>query len=71
MAPHPSIKPKKLIKLLLSQGFYIHTQKGSHIKLKHVDDPKKIVIVPYHNKELKPKTLLSIIKSAGINSSEL
>ena len=66
-----SIKPKELLKILISQGFYIHHQKGSHIVLKNKFDSTKRTVVPMHNKDLKIKTLLSILKEAGIKKENL
>lgn len=51
--------------------FYIHHQVGSHIVLKHERDEYKRVTLPMHNKDLKPGTLSSILKQAGIAKKEL
>jgi YcfA-like protein. len=40
-------------------------QRGSHVHMIHPSKPGKIQI-PYHNKDLKPKTLNSILKQAGL-----
>lgn len=67
----PAITPKKLLKFLKIKGFYIHHQVGSHIALKSFKDPTKRVTLPMHDKDLKPKTLASILKQAGIAKKEL
>jgi len=59
----PALKPKKVIKALERNGFIIHHTTGSHRILKK---EKLRVTVPYHNKDLKPGTLASIIKQAGL-----
>jgi predicted RNA binding protein YcfA (HicA-like mRNA interferase family) len=59
------MKPKEVIKLLKEHGWQIKNQKGSHIHMIHPSNPNKIQI-PYHNKDLKPKTLNSILKQAGL-----
>jgi predicted RNA binding protein YcfA (HicA-like mRNA interferase family) len=66
----PSLKPKEVLKALLSAGFYIHHQTGSHIVLKHPSRPSKRVVLPYHNKDLKRGTLHGILKQAGFSVDE-
>lgn len=67
----PSITSKKLLKYLKNKGFYIHHQVGSHIVLKSLNDTMKRVTLPMHNKDLKPGTLSSILKQAGVDKKEL
>ncbi len=67
----PSVRPKKLLKFLKKRGFFIHHQKGSHIVLKSIHKPNLRVTLPMHNKDLKRKTLLSILKQANISVKEL
>jgi len=57
--------PKKVMKDLKKDGWYITGQEGSH---KHFEHPTKKgkVTVPDHNGDLKPKTLNSILKQAGL-----
>ncbi|MDT4897863.1 MAG: hypothetical protein QOH25_2940 [Acidobacteriota bacterium] len=64
----PVLKPKKVIKALERNGFYIHHTTGSHYILKK---EKFRVTVPYHNKDLKPRTLASIIEQTGLTLKEL
>ena len=71
MSKIPAIKPKKLLQILQKQGFYIHHQKGSHLVLKSKHDNLLRVILPFHTKDLKRKTLLSILKQAGLDKSIL
>lgn len=67
----PSINSKNLLKFLKKKGFYIHHQVGSHIVLKHDTATEKRVTLPMHNKDIKPGTLSSILKQAGIDKKEL
>ena len=67
----PSITPRKLLKFLKERDFYIHHQVGSHIVLKSRSDETKRITVPMHNQDLKPGTLGSILKQAGIDKKEL
>ena len=47
--------------------FSVVSQKGSHVKLKHVDG--RVTIVPLH-KELAPGTLASVLRLARIDRSD-
>ncbi len=63
----PALKPKIVIRALERNGFYIHHTTGSHYILKR---GKQRATVPYHNKDLKPRTLASIIEQAGLTVQE-
>jgi len=63
----PVVKPKMVIRGLQRNGFVIHHTTGSHYFLKK---GKLRVSVPYHNKDLKPGTLASIIAQAGLTVEE-
>ncbi|HEY6187040.1 MAG TPA: type II toxin-antitoxin system HicA family toxin [Pyrinomonadaceae bacterium] len=63
----PALKPKQVIKALERNGFQIRRTTGSHYILKK---EKQIVSVPYHNKDLKPGTLRSIIDQSGFTIEE-
>lgn len=63
-----SVKPRQLTKVLESSGFTLTRQKGSHRLYKKGD---LRVVIPYHNKDLKPGTLHNILKQAGITREEL
>lgn len=58
--------PKEIVKLLEKNGFEFVSSNGSHRKYKNKENGK-IVIVPFHAKDLKPGTEKSILKMAGIN----
>lgn len=63
-----SVKPKQIIKVLERQGFKFIRQKGSH-RLYRKGNLR--VTIPFHNKDLKPGTLKSILKQAEITENEL
>jgi predicted RNA binding protein YcfA (HicA-like mRNA interferase family) len=63
----PALRPKKVIKALERAGFSIHHTSGSHYILKK---EKLRVTVPYHNKDLKTRTLASIIEQSGLTVEE-
>lgn len=63
-----SVKPRQMIKVLEKQRFTFIRQKGSH-RLYRKGELR--VIVPYHNKDLKPGTLRNILKQAGLTEKDL
>jgi len=71
MSKIPAVKPKKLFQILKKEGFYIHHQKWSLLVLKSKIDEKLRVTLPFHNKDLKRKTLISILKQANLETSVL
>jgi predicted RNA binding protein YcfA (HicA-like mRNA interferase family) len=66
----PSFTPKTLIKKLSKLGFIKDHQSGSHIIMYHPETSRRAVI-PFHLKDLKKGTLLSLINEAGISREEL
>jgi predicted RNA binding protein YcfA (HicA-like mRNA interferase family) len=59
-----------VLQALQRAGFFVHHTSGSHYILKHPDKPTLRVTVPYHNKDLKRRTLASIIEQAGMTVDE-
>ena len=59
----PALKPKRIIRALERNGFYIHHTTGSHYILKK---DKLRVTIAYHNKDLRPSALKAIIEAAGL-----
>ena len=57
--------PKDLMKILQADGWKVTRTNGSHHIMKHPTKPGRAV-VPMHNKELKPGTLETILKQAGL-----
>jgi len=66
----PAVKPKAVIRALQRGGFFIHHTSGSHHILKHPGKPDLRVTVPFHNKDLKRRTLASIVDQAGYTPEE-
>lgn len=65
----PQITPKEILKFLISKGFVITRQKGSHIRLTNSKGNK--VTIAIHYKPLAKGTLLSILKQAGLDKEDL
>jgi len=62
----PAAKPREVLRALRRAGFFIHHTSGNHYVLKHAAEPQLRVTVPYHNRDLKRRTLLSMIEQAGL-----
>lgn len=66
----PALKPRAVIRALQRAGFFVHHVTGGHYFLKHPDRPNLRVSVAYHSKDLKRRTLESIIEQAGLTAEE-
>ena len=66
----PGLKPREVIRALQRAGFFVHHTTGSHYILKNPQRPGLRVTVAYHGRDLKRKTLLSIIEQAGLTVDE-
>ena len=64
----PALKPKEVIKILESAGFYLVHKKGSHFKFKDISG--NTTIIPLHNKDIKKGLLERIIKDTGLTLRE-
>jgi len=62
----PRIPSALVIRVLKRAGFYEYHQSGSHVQLRHSIKKELRVTIPFHRKELTPKTLKSIIKQADL-----
>lgn len=70
MPKPPVVKPKELIKALKKKGFVVDHISGSHYVMYNSEKTLRAVIA-YHNKPIKRKTIMSILKSANISVEEL
>ncbi|WP_270599343.1 type II toxin-antitoxin system HicA family toxin [Faecalicoccus pleomorphus] len=59
------ITAREMLKILKKDGWYIVSQEGSHIQLKHTTKKGKVT-VPNHKRDLGIKTERSILKQAGL-----
>jgi len=62
----PILRAREIVSILRKAGFIFVSQKGSHVKLKHHLDSGKVVTVPFHNKDVPRRTLISILKQADV-----
>jgi mRNA interferase HicA len=65
MSKLPSLKPREVVKILKKNGFVELRQIRNHLHLYNYEH-KVRVTVPIHNKDLKRKTLVSILRQANI-----
>jgi predicted RNA binding protein YcfA (HicA-like mRNA interferase family) len=66
----PRITAKKLLRILLQAGFYLHHQRGSHANLRHPVKTHLHIVVPCHGGDLAPKTIKSILFQAELTVEE-
>ena len=56
---------KQIEKILIADGWYVKSQRGSHRQYVHPTKPGKVT-VPIHSGDLDPKTYKSILRQAGL-----
>ena len=66
----PRIKARQLINVAKKIGFELDRQSGSHAIYYRQTDKRRIVVPIHSRKDLKPKTLLGIVKDMGLSVSE-
>ena len=63
-----SATPKQVVTHLITQGFVLTRQRGSHALYRHPDG--RWTVVPMHNRDLPTGTLRGIFKRAGLALDE-
>lgn len=66
----PRIPSVLVIRALKGVRFYEYHTTGSNIQFRHPEKQHLRITVPFHRKELTPKTLKSIIKQAELTVEE-
>lgn len=66
----PRIPSLLVIKALKRAGFYEHHSSGGHIQIRHFGKPYLRITIPFHRKDLNPKTLKSIIEQTELTVEE-
>jgi predicted RNA binding protein YcfA (HicA-like mRNA interferase family) len=68
----PQVNGTRLVRALEKAGFVQLRQIGSHVALRHRDDPTRRATVPVHpGKDIPPGTLRSILRGAKLDVEEL
>ncbi len=61
------MKCNQVLKLLTNAGWFVHSQKGSHIKLRHPIHTNTIIFPNLGSKELGKGLMIKLLKEAKIN----
>ena len=60
------MKSSQLIRMLLQDGWFKVSQRGSHIKMKHPTKRGFVLVADHGSKEVATGTAQNILKSAGL-----
>ena len=66
----PRIPSLLVIRALKRARFYEYHRLGSHIQFRHPDNSTLRITIPFHKKDLSPKTLKSILGQANLTIDE-
>lgn len=66
----PILTAAKILRALLRGGFYVVRQVGSHVQLKHPNNPRILITVARHNRDITRSTLSRILKQARLPVDE-
>jgi predicted RNA binding protein YcfA (HicA-like mRNA interferase family) len=70
MSKLPALRPKDLARVDQRLAFVLDRQKGSHAVYLRAAGRRRVVI-PMHNRDLKPGTLHGLLGYIGISAEEL
>ena len=70
MSKLPAVRPSDLARIAQKLGFLFDRQRGSHAVFLREADRKRVVI-PMHNRDLKPGTLHGLLEDMGLTRDEL
>jgi len=59
------MKFQEIERIILNDGWSLKTVNGSHYQYEHASKPGKVTI-PYHGRDIHPRTINSILKQAGL-----
>lgn len=60
------MKPREVEKMIIEDGWYFKSQRGSHRQYKHPSKPGKVTIPFHKGKDIDPGTVKSILIQAGL-----
>lgn len=66
----PALKPRRVLRMLLKLGFSIQHQTGSHVRLRHPQNPNPITLVRHDRIELYHVITQRMLRQAGIGEEE-
>ena len=67
----PQIKGDRLVKALQKKDWYIDRSHGSHVIMRNDNKPGSKVVIPVHNKPIKPGILSNILKTTELTIEEI
>jgi predicted RNA binding protein YcfA (HicA-like mRNA interferase family) len=67
----PQVKVREIIRIAKKLGFEFDRQSGSHAVYYRKSDKSRIVVPVHPGKDIKPKTLLGIIKDMGLEPDKI
>ena len=59
-------KVKEIIRMLEADGWFLHSQRGSHRQFKHPTKAGRVTVPGKPSDDLAPSTAQSILKQAGL-----
>jgi len=62
----PAVSGKEVIKALEKEGFFVVSQKGSHVKLRKDENASVTTVIVPNHKTIKTGTLKAILRQASI-----
>jgi predicted RNA binding protein YcfA (HicA-like mRNA interferase family) len=63
------MKFRDMMKILKDDGWYLARTRGSHRQYRHQVKPGLVTVAGHGNDDIAPRTLKSILKQAGLDSS--
>jgi predicted RNA binding protein YcfA (HicA-like mRNA interferase family) len=70
MSKLPAVRPSDLVRVARRIGFVFDRQKGSHAIFLRATDRRR-VIIPMHNRDLKPGTPHGLLDDTGLTREKL
>ena len=70
MTKYPSVTGKRLLKCLLRKGYLKVRQNGSHISIRHPEDPMIVSVIQKTNDDMVPDTLDCIKRQLKLSRKE-
>jgi predicted RNA binding protein YcfA (HicA-like mRNA interferase family) len=60
------VKAREIIRIIEKDGWYFHSQKGSHAQYKHPAKPGRVTVPIHGSKDLSKSDIQSILKQARL-----
>lgn len=72
MPPLPRLTARELLQKLERLGFVRVRQSGSHVLIRHRDNPQRFAVIPMHSQRtIPPGTLRHILTATQVSVDEL